>query len=286
MDNQLKKKSTEADRNSLLLEQLRAKQERIHELEMQFSKVERQSTSERQTHDKQAHETWLQMRKVERELKDARAELSTIKERLAEKESNLKAVQSENQLLKQNLGKMQSVGYYIASPARRGLEEAASVIQNQNESMTGGPLLTDQLQIDTNAAVQNGHSHDSRPPSNASSSSGGVNQHMSSKNQYPPTQVSPFPMLYSQPSPSSCSLPNVPPMPVMPPLPPYQSPQHIMMMKMMMHQQQNYQKHLANMVAAKSSSSPRSQISPHNIAYSASFPNGNSTSLLNGKFFF
>jgi len=125
MDNQLKKKSTEAERNALLLEQLRVKQERIHELESQFGKIERQSTSERQTHEKQAHETWLQMRKIERELKDARAELNTAKERLSESETALKAAQNENQFLKQSLYKFQA-GYYMASPGRRPLDGTLS----------------------------------------------------------------------------------------------------------------------------------------------------------------
>jgi DNA repair exonuclease SbcCD ATPase subunit len=119
LDNQLKKKCTESEKITLMLDQVRAKSERIHELEAQFARIERQSTNERQTYEKQAHENWLQARKNERELKDARQELVTVKERLADAEASVKALQSENQLLKQqqqqNLYKFPA-GYYMNSP--------------------------------------------------------------------------------------------------------------------------------------------------------------------------
>lgn len=160
--------------------------------------------------------------------------------------------------------------------------------------------LTGELRIDTT----NGHQQGSRPASSASSSSGGVNGHKQlqqgpspNNNQYggkyptPPLgpMLAPFPMMYP---------PQASPNGLMPPgsIPYNQSPQHIMMMKMMMHQQQAaaYQKHLASMAAAgaassgvaKASPSPNgSQASPyqhHHMSYSATFPNGNSTSYLNG----
>lgn len=167
-----------------------------------------------------------------------------------------------------------------------------------NTSGTTAPI-TDELQIDT--TTLNGQSAGSRPSSCASSSSGGVVNHNNNKHQqqhqhnnqgvpspnnlaykYPLTQP-PFPaMLYPQPNGG-----------LMPPGGPmaFQSPQHIMMMKMMMQQQQhNYQKHLANMAAAsqaannKTMPSPNGQQSPHQMSYSATFPNGNSTSFLNGWF--
>lgn len=121
LDNQLKKKNTEAEKHSMLMEQMRVKQERIHELEAQFAKIERQSTSERQVHEKQAHETWLQMRKIERELKDVRAELASARERLVESEAQLKTAQSENQAMKQTIVKYQTAtaNYYMPSPGSR-----------------------------------------------------------------------------------------------------------------------------------------------------------------------
>merc|ERR1719223_1264760 len=52
LDTQLKKKSSDADKISHFLEQLRIKQERIQELESQFSRIERQANQERQTFDR------------------------------------------------------------------------------------------------------------------------------------------------------------------------------------------------------------------------------------------
>ena len=86
LDTQLKKKSSEAEKSNHLLDQLRVKQERIQELESQFSRIEKQSTLERQTFEKQAHENWLSARKFEKELKEAKQELSVLKERHAELE--------------------------------------------------------------------------------------------------------------------------------------------------------------------------------------------------------
>ena len=66
LDMQLKKKTTDAEKVSHLLDQLRVKQERIHELESQFARVEKQSSQERQTFEKQAHENWLNAKKIDK----------------------------------------------------------------------------------------------------------------------------------------------------------------------------------------------------------------------------
>jgi DNA repair exonuclease SbcCD ATPase subunit len=79
MDTQLKKKSNEAEKVSHLLEQIKLKQERLHELEGQFARIERQSNQERQTYEKQAHENWLNGRKIDKELKETKAELASMK---------------------------------------------------------------------------------------------------------------------------------------------------------------------------------------------------------------
>ncbi len=86
LDLQLKKKSSDADKISHFLEQLRIKQERIQELESSLARVERQSNQERQTFDKQTHETWLNARKIEKDLKEARAECASLKDKLNEVE--------------------------------------------------------------------------------------------------------------------------------------------------------------------------------------------------------
>lgn len=86
LDVQLKKKSSDADKVSHFLEQLRVKQERIQELESQFARVERQANQERQTFDRQTHETWLNARKIEKELKESRAECSQLQTKLQEAE--------------------------------------------------------------------------------------------------------------------------------------------------------------------------------------------------------
>ncbi|CAF0955412.1 unnamed protein product [Brachionus calyciflorus] len=86
LDMQLKKKTTDADKVSHYMEQLRVKQERIQELETNLSRVEKQSNQERQTFEKQSHENWLNAKKLDKELKETRMELSTLKERLRELE--------------------------------------------------------------------------------------------------------------------------------------------------------------------------------------------------------
>jgi chromosome segregation ATPase len=81
IDTQLKKKTTESEKVSHLLEQLRAKQERIHEMETLVSRTERQANQERQTFEKQAHESWLASKKIDKQLRDAQAELVVLQNR-------------------------------------------------------------------------------------------------------------------------------------------------------------------------------------------------------------
>ena len=86
LDVQLKKKTTDAEKVSHLLDQLRVKQERIHELESQFARIEKQSSQERQTFEKQAHENWLNSKRIDKELKEAKSEVTILKEKLTELE--------------------------------------------------------------------------------------------------------------------------------------------------------------------------------------------------------
>ncbi len=103
LDSQLKKKSNDADKISHFLEQLRVKQERIQELETQLARVERQANQERQQSDKQMHENWLQSRKIEKELKESKLELNSLKEKCAELEILNKNLNENNNLMRQTL---------------------------------------------------------------------------------------------------------------------------------------------------------------------------------------
>lgn len=102
IDGQLKKKSTDADKVSHLLDQIRVKQERIQELESSLSRVERQSNQERQTFEKQTHETWLQSKRIEKELRESRIELATMRDKYGELEFAHKSVLAENSMLKKS----------------------------------------------------------------------------------------------------------------------------------------------------------------------------------------
>lgn len=102
IDTQLKRKSTDADKVSHLLDQIRVKQERIQELESSLSRVERQSNQERQTFEKQAHETWLQSRRIEKELREARVELASVREKYAELEFAHKSLSNEHSVMKKS----------------------------------------------------------------------------------------------------------------------------------------------------------------------------------------
>ena len=87
LDSQLKKKSSDADKVTHFLDQLRVKQERIQELEAQVSRVERQSNQERQNFEKQVHENWINSRKIEKELKEAKVEIANLNERIQDLDS-------------------------------------------------------------------------------------------------------------------------------------------------------------------------------------------------------
>ncbi len=81
LDTQLKKKTTESEKVSHLLEQLRVKQERIHEMEGLVSRTEKQANQERQTFEKQVHENWLASKKIDKQLRDAQAEIALLQNR-------------------------------------------------------------------------------------------------------------------------------------------------------------------------------------------------------------
>ncbi|RNA24471.1 melanoma inhibitory activity 3 [Brachionus plicatilis] len=89
LDSQLKKKTADADKVGHYMEQLRAKQERIQELEGNLARVEKQSNIERQTFEKQTHENWLNAKKLDKELRETRLELENLRSRMREIESGV-----------------------------------------------------------------------------------------------------------------------------------------------------------------------------------------------------
>lgn len=119
IDTQLKKKSTDADKVSHLLDQIRVKQERIQELESSLNRVERQSNQERQTFEKQTHETWLQSRRIEKELRESRVELASVREKYAELEYAHKSLSAEHAVLKKSTD-MQNYINQIPHHAHKG----------------------------------------------------------------------------------------------------------------------------------------------------------------------
>ncbi|RNA33353.1 hypothetical protein BpHYR1_046032 [Brachionus plicatilis] len=139
MDMELKRKSCQSDKMSHLYEQLRAKQEKVQDLEIQMAKMEKQWNSERQSFEKQVHENWLNGKKVEKELKDAKTELGTLTDRF----NNL--LTENNQLRQQNKCSYQADN-------------------SLNDNKTDHPL-----QIDTY------HQFEQSRPSSATSSSSGIN---------------------------------------------------------------------------------------------------------------
>ena len=119
LDSQLKKKSTEADKGSHLLDQLRVKQERIQELETQFARIEKQANQERQTYEKQVHENWLGSRKLEKELKECKQEASACKDKLAELETINKTLvqqQQQQQQVRNNYKSLTHITDYFSNP--------------------------------------------------------------------------------------------------------------------------------------------------------------------------
>lgn len=151
IDTQLKKKSSDADKVSHLLEQIRVKQERIQELESSLNRVERQSNAERQTFEKQTHETWLQSKRIEKELRECRAELASVRDKYAEIEFANKALNAENLVLKQSADKLSSAAYmqnYInqiphhtnkKAPSESGLSESAAAVAALEHSGPASP---------------------------------------------------------------------------------------------------------------------------------------------------
>lgn len=160
LDSQFKKKSSDADKVNHLYDQIRAKQERIQELESQLARVEKQSNQERQTFEKQAHENWLNARKFEKELKDSKNELSNLREKFND-------LLNEANSLKQ---KSASFNFYTSpSHYQPQLDTSLNNGLDQNTSVNlSEPNVDQPLQIDTN------NRSDSRP-SSATSSNSGIN---------------------------------------------------------------------------------------------------------------
>ena len=152
LDSQLRKKSSDADKVSHFADQIRVKQERIIELENQVSRFERQSNQERQTFEKQAHENWVNSRKVEKELKEAKFEISSLTEKNLDLETSIKNLNESRQALNKSMVNMN----YMMSPQSKILDksktEPDSEIEENNSS--------DNLQVDTST---NQH-HDFRAP--------------------------------------------------------------------------------------------------------------------------
>ena len=92
LDSQLKKKSSDADEVGNFLDQLRVKQKRIQELESQLARVERQSNQERLVTEKQTHENWINSKKVEKDSKEARAEIVALEKKQSELEATNKSL--------------------------------------------------------------------------------------------------------------------------------------------------------------------------------------------------
>ena len=154
LDSQLKKKSNDADKISHFLEQLRVKQERIQELETQLARLERQANQERQQNDKQTHENWLQARKIEKELKETRLELTNLKEKCAELEILNKNLNENNQLMRQTLpGKQTMMAAQSAAQSQsNGFFMSPSNYAYQQQQMSRHSI--DSTSLPNNGAVQ------------------------------------------------------------------------------------------------------------------------------------
>lgn len=149
LDSQLKKKSNDADKISHFLEQLRVKQERIQELETQLARIERQSNQERQQNDKQMHENWLQARKIEKELKEARLEITSLKDRCSELEILNKNLNENNNLMRQTLPGKQTIaqnGFYMSPIYQQQPQQLVNNSQiSHNNKSNESPNKEDQL---------------------------------------------------------------------------------------------------------------------------------------------
>ena len=113
---------------------IRIKQERIQELESQFSRIERQANQERQTFDRQTHETWLNARKIEKELKETRIELTMLKERFSDLENQNKSLVENNNLIKGQQLQLPQAKNPLMSP----LHQQYQLQQNSNSSLMSG----------------------------------------------------------------------------------------------------------------------------------------------------
>ena len=175
MDMELKKKSCDSEKINNLYEQLRIKQERIQDLEIQLVKIEKQWNAERQTFEKQIHENWINGKKVEKELKDTKSELSLLTVRFND------LLSESNQLRQQNKSFFQADN---------------SFIDNKSDQ---------QLQIDTNQ-------FEISRPSSATSSSSGINSGIGGPHIPPFYTRFPFkhPFALSSPNPDLNQMPQVP----------------------------------------------------------------------------
>ena len=306
LDSQLKKKSSDADKISHFLEQLRIKQERIQELESKSAHYERQSNQERQTFDKQAHENWLNARKIEKELKESRLECAALKDKLNEVDTLNKSLSENNSLFKQQAMQQSGKNFYLSpmnqqyqamstsqlskksadSPNKTDADlshQIAEAANNSDPNVTGEPQP---LQIDTEQAPVR--------PASTSSTSSGVQQppmstlplgmHPSFPYIRPPMQANfryPFPPMQAymqqqqQANENPVQFGAQRPNPMMQ-YPNFQSPQsmlyrmHPMMMQQQQYmQQQQQQQHLNVQPIKSSSSSP--QPSPAELNQSISF---------------
>lgn len=219
MDALLKKKSTDAEKVTHLLDQLRVKQERIQELETNYARIEKQSNQERQTYEKQAHENWLHSKKIEKELKETRAEMEKLKETLSKKSQISPVVHSDSE-----------------------------GVQSQH---------TEQLHIETNVPFTNQNHPEPPRPSSFPHIMSGPSQSFGFMRPPPPFKY-PFPMMLPQQSstdpmnPSTNSTPEAVTPPTQSPMQPpqlqpprFQPPPFPQLMyrmnPMMMHQQQYLQ---------------------------------------------
>jgi hypothetical protein len=136
LDMQLKKKTSDADKVSHLLDQLRVKQERIHELESQFARIEKQSSQERQTFEKQAHENWLNSKRIDKELKEQKSEVGILREKLHELEMiNRSLLEKQNG---QGSGQMPITRYYMIQQQQQ-LMAAQQQQQQQQQNNLSNP---------------------------------------------------------------------------------------------------------------------------------------------------
>lgn len=173
LDAQLKKKTTESEKVSHLLEQLRLKQERIHELESQTNRVEKQSNVERQTFEKQIHENWLNSKKLDKQLKEATNEVATLNQRLADLEVTNRNLQTELSMLKQ-MGPVHQVHHNQPQQMTTPLTKSLSMKKEESdESRASSAYLVQESELNDSLRDQQQQGSlisapNPRPPSVAS----------------------------------------------------------------------------------------------------------------------